>query len=127
MTQRLPRILLAASSAILAFGGVIHTAAFNKTVSTVASSNLPIFYGNALKALWLIDSATLIGLAIVFAFIAARPATASGSVIMLLALIPAATAVSLYTFIGMFPPSHMLLAAAVLTFLAGVLRTASRS
>ena len=54
--------------------------AFKKAVSTVGNSNLDAFYTNALKGLWLIDSATLVTLAIVLGLIAARPAIASGAV-----------------------------------------------
>lgn len=72
------------------------------------------------KALWLIDSATLITLAIVLALVAARPHLASRPVIILLALVPAATAFFLYKFIGNFVPAHMLLASAVATVFGGV-------
>ena len=121
MTNRLPRILLAASAAILVLGSFMHTAAFNKVVAVVDSSNLPIFYGSSLKALWLIDSATMIVLAVVFTLIAIRPVMARGLAVVLLALVPAATSALLYIFIGMFIPAHMLLASAVMAFLAGLL------
>jgi hypothetical protein len=122
MTDRLPRFLLAASASILALGGLMHARAYGKAAAAVASSTLPVFYGSSLKALWLIDSATLLGLSTVFALVAARPAMASGAVISLLALIPAATAAFLYIFIGQFLPAHMLLAAALLTAAAGPLK-----
>lgn len=121
MTNPLPRFLLVISAAILLFGGAVHARAFKNTVAAVAASNLPAFYANALKALWLIDSATLVTLGIVFGLIAARPVMTSGSVVSLLALIPAATAVLLYYFIGVFVPAHLLLAAAALAFFAGLL------
>jgi len=119
--MRLPRILLFASAGVLALGGLMHTRAFPKASSAVASSALPEFYGGSLKALWLIDSATLIVLAAVFFAAGARPALASGAVIVLLAMIPAATAVLLYLFIGAFLPAHMLLAAALMAAAAGFL------
>lgn len=99
----------------------MHTSAFKKVVVTVAASNLPVFFGNSLKALWLIDSVTLLILAVAFGLIAIKPVVASRSVILLLALLPAATSILLYTFIGNFIPAHMLLAAAILVFLAGFL------
>jgi len=41
-------------------------------------------------------------------------------VVILLALVPAATAFFLYKFIGNFVPAHMLLASAIATVFAGV-------
>jgi hypothetical protein len=120
MTNRLPRILLAISAAVLLLGSFMHTSAFKKTAAIVALSNLPAFYGNALKALWLIDSITLAILGIVFAMIAIRSVNASRSLILLLGLIPAGTSILLYTFIGMFIPAHMLLVAAILVFIAAL-------
>jgi hypothetical protein len=114
-----PRYLLAASSAILALGGLMHARAFRKALAAANASDLPEFYAGSLKALWLIDSATLITLAVVLGFLAARPGSAAPTVVVLLALIPAATGVLLYTFIGPFLPAHMLLTAAVLAGIAG--------
>ena len=122
MPNRFARILLSVSAAILALGGLMHARAYGRTVEAVASSNLPVFYAESLRALWLIDSATLIILALVFALIAARPMMAAGVVVVLLSLIPAATAAMLYCFIGMFLPAHMLLASASMAALAGASR-----
>ena len=122
MTRTLPRLLLLVSAVILLFDGAVHTRAFNGALAAVANSNLPAFYGNALKALWLIDSVTLVTLGIVFGLIAFRPTLTSGVIISLLALIPAVSAVLLYNFIGAFVPAHLLLTAAVLAFMAGLLR-----
>jgi hypothetical protein len=121
MINSFPRLLLAVSAALLLVGGMVHALAFKKAVSAVAASNLPTFYANALQGLWLIDSATLVTLAIVFGVIVAWPHMASGAVVALLALIPAATAALLYYFIGAFVPAHLLLGAAVLAFSAGLL------
>jgi len=115
------QLLLVASASILALGGVMHARAFGRAAAAVASSSLPEFYGNSLRALWLIDSATLLVLAALFGLLAARPRYASGIVIVLLALIPAATSALLYTFMGVFLPAHMLLAAALMAALAGAL------
>jgi hypothetical protein len=114
-----PRILLIASSILLALGGLMHARAFGKASAAVGSSLLPAFYGNAFKALWLIDSATLIVLAGVLALVAWRPVLASGTVLVLLALIPGATAGLLYAFMGAFLPAHILLTAAVMAAAAG--------
>ena len=121
MAERLPRLLLMASAAMLALGGLMHARAYGKAAAAVASSSLPVFYGSSLKALWLIDSATLLVLSAVFGLVAARPVLASGTVIALLALIPGATAALLYIFMGTFLPAHILLASALMTMVPGVL------
>ena len=122
MHSLLSRFLLSGSAALLLFGGAVHAFAYKKAVAAVATSNLAAFYAQALKGLWLIDSATLVILALSFGVLALRPALASALVIALLALIPAATAGLLYYFIGPSPPAHLLLFAAALTFLAAALR-----
>jgi hypothetical protein len=111
-----------ASAAVLAFAGLLHATAFNKAAAAVASSNLPLLYVNVLKAFWLMNSTTLILLAITFGLAGIRSHVAAGSVIMLLALIPASIAVLLYLFMGMFIPAHLLLGAAVMAFFGGLLR-----
>src|SRR5574341_1518185 len=73
MIRSFPRVLLALSAVILMLGGLMHARAFGKTRVAVAASNLETFYAGSLKALWLIDSATLFTLAIVFALAAFRP------------------------------------------------------
>ena len=121
MAERLQRLLLMASAAMLALGGLMHARAYGKAAAAVASSSLPVFYGSSLRALWLIDSATLLVLSAVLGLVAARPVLASGTVIALLALIPGATAALLYIFMGTFLPAHILLASALMTMVAGVL------
>lgn len=115
-----PRFLLFFSSLLSAVGGAIHAAAFRKALAAIDASNLPHFYAASSKGLWLTDSATLFILAAVFGTIAARPTMATRPVVLLVALIPAATAILLYTFLGNFPAGHLLLAIAVLTFFAGL-------
>ena len=119
--KRPAQLLLVVSAGLLALGGLMHARAFGRAAAAVASSSLPEFYGNSFKGLWLIDSATLLVLAALFGFLATRPADASGAAIVLLALIPGATSALLYTFMGMFLPAHMLLAAALMAAFAGIL------
>ena len=123
MHSHLSRLLFAASATLLLFGGSVHALAYKKAVAAVTTSNLAAFYAQALKGLWLIDSATLIILAIVFGALAARPASGSGLVVALLASMPAATAALLYYFMGPIPPAHLLLVAAAMAFSAAVIRT----
>jgi hypothetical protein len=120
MIQRLPRLLLALSALVLFAGGLVHARAFGKALSALAAVSLPPFYANSFKALWLIDSATLIALAVVFSFIAVRPTAATRWVVVLLALIPAAIAALVYIFVGGFFPVYMLTAAAVMALVGGL-------
>jgi hypothetical protein len=120
MVKRTPRFLLAFASFLSALGGVIHAAAFKKALRAIAASNLPGFYGSSSKGLWLADSATLFILAAIFGLIAAKPTTATRPLVMLVALIPAATAALLYTFLGNFLAGHLLLTIAALAFVAAL-------
>jgi hypothetical protein len=72
MAGRPPRLLLVAAASLLALGGLMHARAFGRAAVAVASSSLPEFYGNAFKALWLIDSETLLVLAALLGLVAAR-------------------------------------------------------
>src|SRR5947209_1959419 len=117
--MRTPRILLALSSFLLIVGAAVHAMAFKKALAAVAASDLPSFYGQALKGLWLADSATLLIVALAFAWIAARPESGSRVTVTFLGLIPGATAVLLYVFIGNFPAAHLLLLIAVMGVVAG--------
>jgi hypothetical protein len=121
MTNLLSRLLLAASSAILLFGGAVHTLAFNKAVAAVAASNLAPFFGKALKALWLIDSTMLITTALIFGLVAVRPAMVSRVFVVLVSLSPALTAILLYSFIGAIMPAHLLVIASALAVSAALL------
>jgi peptidoglycan/LPS O-acetylase OafA/YrhL len=128
MVSRISRLLLAAAAAIFAFGGAMHAAAYAaKARPGIDASNLPAFLGAELKVLWLADSTTLVALALVIGFIAAKPASVAKAVIMLLAIIPAATAVLLYFFLGPFYPGHLLLVASVMVFVAGLVMPARDS
>ena len=106
------RTLLVLPALLLTFGGVTHARAFGKAAAAVATSNIDPFFGRALKALWLMDSAGMFVLAAVCVALAVRPHVAPGPVLALLSLIPLSTAVLLYVFIGNFLPAHMLLIAA---------------
>ncbi len=118
----LARLLLLVSAAILIVGGVMHGLAFPKTEAVVAASNLQPFFGKTFLALWLIDSAALIGLGVVFLFAVVRPGQMSGTAVLLAGLIPAAIAGILYSLLGPFFAAHLLIGAAALAILSGLLR-----
>jgi hypothetical protein len=115
------RFFLVCSALVLALGAFMHASAFNKISSAIASSDLAPFAANSLKVLWLADSATALLLATVFGIIAVRPGMATRSIVVLLSLIPGATAVLIYIFVGNFIGGHIMLAAAVAAFIAGLL------
>ena len=121
-----PRLLFGFSSFLLGVGGIAHAVAFNRALAAIAASNLPPFIGNSFKALWLADSATLVILAAVFGLVAARPSAATRPLIVLSALIPAATAGLIYAFVGGFYAGHVLLVAAAAAFVAGLKSPATR-
>ena len=104
----------------------MHTSAFPRTQSAVAAaSGLAPFFRQSLKALWLIDSVTLLTLASIFSLAAFSPRSISGLLVALLALVPVATAILLYVFLGRFAPAHLLLLAGLLALTAGLFRTLS--
>jgi hypothetical protein len=120
MTVRTPRFLLIFAAVLLITGAASHAAAFNNALPIIDASGLPLFYSHSFKALWLADSATLFVLAAIFAVIAARFQMATRSLLILLALIPIATTILLYTFLGNFFAGHLFLAIAALVILAAV-------
>ena len=116
--MRWSRLLFGLSAVLLLLGGWTHAAAYPKVVAAVAGSNLPAYFGNALKALWLMDLSGMFVLATTCGLVGVRPRAASGGVMMLLALIPAATAALLYLFIGRFLGAHLLLVTSVAMLVA---------
>lgn len=118
MNTRLPRILLVLAALLLIGGGVFHALAFGKALPIIGSAHLPDLYARFFKALWLCDSTTLIATGLFFALVAARPSIAGRWAIVLVALIPAATAVLVYAFVGNFLPGHILVTASLLAIVA---------
>ncbi len=121
------RLLIAFSALCLLAGSAVHGLAFPKASDTVAQSNLPPFFVGALKGLWLSDSATLFTLALVFGFVAARPEAASTPLLVLLGLVPLASALSIYAMMGNFFAGHVLLAASGAVLLAALGRSGARA
>jgi hypothetical protein len=128
MRPLVPRLLLATAGLICGLGSVAHAAAYvHSAAKTLDQANFRPFFAAELRVLWLSDSTTLAGLAVIFAYLALRPAAASAGLMMLIATLPAATAALLYLFVGgSFYAAHLLLAAAVSSFAAGALTLAGR-
>ena len=113
------RILLGFSSLVLTVGAAAHARAFGKALTTLGAVNISHGMSGSFKALWLADSTTCITVAVIFCFVALRPSAPAGWLTMLVALIPAATALFIYIFLGNFYAGHMLLVAAATAFIAG--------
>lgn len=118
MSIRVARVLLVLAAVLLVGGGIIHAHAFGKALSIIGSAHLPDLYARFFKALWLCDSTTLIVTGLFFALVAARPSIAGRWAIALVALIPAATALLVYVFVGNFLPGHILVTASLLAIVA---------
>jgi len=123
----LARLLLACSSLTLAAGALLHAAAFGKALEVIAKSNLPPFFAASFRMLWIGDSATLILVAAIFAWVAVQPSVAKRPIVFLAALIPASTAALMYAFIGPFFAIPLLLAPSVAAGLAVLLPGASET
>jgi hypothetical protein len=121
----LSRVLLAFSAIVFAFGAYIHTSAFGRMSDGVTKSDLPAFLANGFRTLWLMDSSVQIILAIVFALVAIRPTAATKPIVLLIALIPLATAVFIYHFIGNFIGGHLFLAGSLSAILGALLSPAN--
>lgn len=121
MIRTSARILLGFAALLLLAGGLLHAYAFPGAQAALAKAALPAFYAGSFRALWLIDSASLVILAGLFAAIALRPEVGTRPVLVFLALLPAATACLIYWFVGPFLPAHVFVVAA-----AAVLGAAAR-
>lgn len=119
-TRPFARGLLGVAALVLLAGGVLHARAFSGAVSVLAAVDMSHFYSGSFKALWLIDSATLVSLAALFVFGVVRPRALTRWALIFLSLIPAATSVLIYTFVGPFFPAHLLITAAVAVLVAGL-------
>ena len=118
----LSRILLGFSAIVFAFGADIHTSAFGRMSDAVAKSDLPAFFGNGFRTLWLMDSAVQIALAMVFAIVAIKPNAATRPLVILVALVPLSTAGFIYYFIGNFVGGHIFLAGGLAAILGALLK-----
>ena len=118
----LPRALLAGAAAIFAGGGLLHAVAyFSKAHLLIEGASVKAFFGNELKVLWLADSTTLAGVALILGFLSLRPASVSRALLLLLALVPGATTALLYAYLGPFYAAHLLLLGTAMVVIAALL------
>ncbi len=125
--KQAPRLLFASAALLQLLGGLFHARAFFLASAAVAESNLNQFFGGSFKALWLAEAATMLVMAAILAFLAARPSSTARVVIILLALIPLAVSALIYVFIGPFLAGHLLFLTALVILLAGLLRSEERT
>ena len=114
------RLLLAASSLLLASSAVIHGMTIHRALTILDASRLPPFYRDSFKVLWIADATTMFIVAAIFGSIAIRPELASRSIVALLALAYGVVAALLYTFLGRFQAAHILLIASAMALIAAV-------
>jgi hypothetical protein len=114
--------LLILSAAILAAGAGAHGFAYAKAAAVAEHSTLPPFFQAAFRGLWLSDSLSSLLLAIVLVSIAAKPKLAAKPLVVLLAVTPLGMAVVLFSTMGLFFASYLMLIAAALALLAAALR-----
>lgn len=123
MDGRPSRMLLFAAATILAVGGALHALSFfTKAQTIIDRAQVSPFFAAELKVLWLADSATLLSVAIVFAFVASISRNVSGAFILAVGPVPGATTILLYIYLGTFFAAHMLAAATVLIIAASLFR-----
>jgi len=123
--RAIPRLLLAFSSLSLLAGAVLHGLGFSRAQSVIAHGHLAPPYGAVFSGLWLNASAVNFVTALIFAAIAISPKIATRPLAALLALIPLASAASIYATMGSFPPAHLLLAAGAAALAGGGLLSRS--
>jgi len=123
MKSSLVRAFFITAALVLVIGAIMHASAFQKTQEALFLSNLSPFAADSLKVLWLADSATCLLVALFFGGLVVNPSSASHFAALVVALIPAATAVMIYIFIGSFVGGHLLLAAALSAIVGTLLKS----
>jgi hypothetical protein len=122
------RLLFGFAAAIFMFGAAAHAKAFFGRASRIIdASTAKVFFAGELKVLWLADSTTLMGLAVIFGLMAAKPRWAARPLILCVSWIPAATTALLYVFLGSFYAAHMLLAATLMIVVGALVLPANRA
>jgi hypothetical protein len=121
MSERAARLLFGLSSLLLALGGAAHAAAFPRALRALVESGLPPFLANGMKALWLADSTTSLIVAAIFAAAAARPTPSARVLLMLAALVPAATGILIYLFVGGFYAAPLMVGIGIAAFTAAIM------
>src|SRR5271167_1568423 len=118
--RAISRGLMLFSAFCLLAGGIAHSMACAKAASIAAQAHLRVPYAAMFEGLWINASTTSFAMAIVFTFVAAFPSVAARPLVILLALLPFASAGAIYATMGNFLPGHVLLAAGIAALAAGI-------
>lgn len=103
----------------------MHTAAFSKAADVIGTARLPGRFPALLKGLWLSNSVTVFGFALILACLAAQPKLMAKPLILVLASTLLGLAVLTYAQVGNFLPAHALLVAGLATIGGCVFRSPS--
>jgi hypothetical protein len=108
------RLLLGLAALVMLVGGAFHGLVFPRAVAMINASNLSGHGAAIYKGLWLNDAAVVMLIGLIYLVLASRPALATKAVLILLAALPLAGALSIYSTVGNFLPGHLLLASAIM-------------
>ncbi|HEX4183150.1 MAG TPA: hypothetical protein VHY34_07820 [Caulobacteraceae bacterium] len=123
MFARISRVLIGLAALGLAVDAALHWILFGQSaLAVISGSNLPATLTADFKVLWIADVSTLLSLAAVFGWAAVSPSAASGPVIIVLSIIPAALGVLIFAFGAPSYAGFNMLAAAVIAAIGGLLK-----
>jgi hypothetical protein len=122
MKSSVARGFFITATLVLAIGAIMHASAFQKIQEALFISNLMPFAADSLKVFWLANSATCLLVAAFFGCLVVNPSSANHFAALVVALIPAATAVTVYIFIGGHVSGHLLMAAALSAIIGTLLK-----
>jgi len=127
MTGRIPlhRWFAIAGAGVLVATAAIHAAGYGSVSAAVGAGGVNPELAPALRAVWLMVAFHLVILAIIV--VVASGAARGKHIVLVCALMPAADAVLLFRFVGVFVGTIDMVAATVLLVLSGLIRDASNS
>jgi hypothetical protein len=117
------RVLSILAALLLFVGAAIHSISYPKVVKVIDASNLTAQFAGAYKGLWLSDSVLLTVVGAVFLIGGIWPGRAASSAVGGIIVLLLGCACALYMTMGAFPPAHLLVAAAILGWLAQLKRS----
>jgi len=119
MVMKRAQWLIIAGSIILFCTALLHASGYSGVANAIAATGAKPFLVSAVKGLWLMFSAHLIILSLVF--VVASRSSGGKWVVLVCALMPVFDALLLLRFVGIFPGSILIAAAAILFLIGGLL------
>jgi hypothetical protein len=116
------RTLLWVTALALVAIALLHGMGVSSLGAELDAAQLKPFVAGGFRAVWLGFSVTAVLLALVFAGAALRPQFAGRAALTLLALVPIASALLVYHYIGPFAGAHMMMAAGLIGIAGAALR-----